>query len=119
VVCEIFLGAPRGDDRVIGGANYLTGYRPDPQSSVLPLYHLYYGTLANFNVGGEYWTGWNRLLQPTLLGRQIQDGLQAGSWAPEATDYGHGTGGRVYATALAALCLEVYYRYLPMYGAGQ
>jgi len=24
-------------------------------------------------------------------------------------------GGRVYTTAIGALCLEVYYRYLPMY----
>ena len=26
-----------------------------------------------------------------------------------------GYGGRVYTTAMATLCLEVYYRYLPVY----
>ena len=31
----------------------------------------------------------------------------AGAWATR--------GGRVYATAVGALCLEVYYRYLPLY----
>ena len=36
----------------------------------------------------------------------------AGSWDPD-TVWG-GYGGRVYTTAMAALCLEVYYRYLPL-----
>ncbi|MFP6612556.1 MAG: hypothetical protein VB835_09625 [Pirellulales bacterium] len=34
----------------------------------------------------------------------------AGSWDPKNAHWG-GKGGRVYATALGALCLEVYYRY--------
>ena len=39
----------------------------------------------------------------------------AGSWTPDGVWGGYG--GRVYSTAMAALCLEVYYRYLPLYGA--
>jgi hypothetical protein len=37
----------------------------------------------------------------------------AGSWDPDPVWGMHG--GRVYATALAAMTLEVYYRYLPMH----
>ena len=38
-----------------------------------------------------------------------------GPQAP-AGDQDDARAGRVYTTAVGALCLEVYYRYLPMYG---
>jgi hypothetical protein len=47
---------------------------------------------------------------------QIADGPQVGSWDPD-NEWG-GYGGRVYSTALAAMCLEVYYRYLPVVERG-
>lgn len=50
-------------------------------------------------------------MKRTLLARQEGRGTEAGSWSPD-TVWG-GYGGRVYATALATLCLEVYYRYVP------
>ena len=46
-----------------------------------------------------------------LVDAQVVDGPDAGSWSPN-TVWG-GYGGRTYSTALAALCLEVYYRYAP------
>jgi hypothetical protein len=49
-----------------------------------------------------------------LLRTQVKEGHKAGSWNPEGTDYG-ARGGRLYATAMALLTLEVYYRHLPMY----
>jgi hypothetical protein len=53
-------------------------------------------------------------LTATLLGSQRAEGDDAGSWDPNDVWGGHG--GRVYTTAMGALCLEVYYRYLPLYG---
>jgi hypothetical protein len=50
----------------------------------------------------------------SCCGLQRKEGELAGSWDP-TTVWG-GYGGRVYSTAMAALCLEVYYRYLPLYG---
>ena len=48
---------------------------------------------------------------------QKTTGDEKGSWNPSG---GHvKTGGRVLATALAVLSLEVYYRLLPMYGFGR
>ena len=52
---------------------------------------------------------WNRIIRDAIVGLQCKDGFSRGSWAPESR-WGS-QGGRVYSTALAALCLEVYYRY--------
>jgi hypothetical protein len=42
------------------------------------------------------------------------EGCAAGSWDPKADAWGQ-QGGRVMQTSLAALVLEVYYRYPPCY----
>jgi hypothetical protein len=59
--------------------------------------------------GGDEWTLWNEQLRDLLVQDQRQDGSFAGSWDPN--DPWGRYGGRVYSTALATLCLEVYYRY--------
>ena len=66
-----------------------------------------------YQLRGIHWERWNDSLQATLLDSQRRDGPLAGSWDHD-TVWG-GYGGRVYSTALATLCLEVYYRFLPMY----
>ena len=60
-----------------------------------------------------YWQTWNAALQDALINTQQNAGAAAGSWAPDTTWGGYG--GRVYSTSLATLCLEVYYRFLPVY----
>jgi hypothetical protein len=52
-------------------------------------------------------------LRKALVESQRIDGAEAGSWDTN-TVWG-GYGGRVYTTAMGALCLEVYYRFLPLY----
>jgi hypothetical protein len=79
------------------------------QSSSVNLYYWYYGTLCTFQQGGELWAQWNKAMKAALCGNQDKNG----SWAPIGA-FG-GSWGRVGQTALGALCLEVYYRYLPMY----
>ncbi len=75
------------------------------------LYFWYYATIAlhqNQHASGEAaeaWDRWNHALTRTLLATQQEDG----SWSSD-TVWG-GYGGRVYTTALSAMCLEVYYRY--------
>ena len=80
------------------------------------VYYWYYGTLAMYQAGGPAWQRWNAAVRDTLVNLQRRDGHKAGSWDPDPTRYGT-HGGRVYATALAALTLEVYYRYLRLYDA--
>ena len=84
-------------------------YPPALPGSGIDYYYWYYGTFAMFQMGGDHWTVWNEHLKATLLPLQRQDGAFAGSWDP----VGHGRipdGGRVFSTALGALCMEVYYR---------
>ena len=74
----------------------------------------YYATLGMYQLEGEHWRQWNTALTKTLIERQNTAGKLAGSWDPDCIWAGYG--GRVYSTSMAALSLEVYYRYLPLYG---
>jgi len=78
------------------------------------MYYWYYGTLAMFQVGGEAWSKWNRAMRDMLVKNQRRDGHRTGSWSPEHSYIGR-EGGRVWATAVNVLNLEIYYRYLPLY----
>lgn len=122
--CRQILGvAPRADraraEAVAMLLDDLPGSRQSPSSpgGKPNLYYWYYATLAlhhHSREGAEArdaWRDWNEALRRTLLPRQVADGPQGGSWGAD-TVWG-GYGGRVYSTALAAMCLEVYYRYDP------
>lgn len=99
-----------GDDSTVVAVDGVSSERSQKK---LNLYFLYYGTLGMFLAQDEAWMTWNDYLKNELLPTQVLDGHDAGSWAPD-TVWG-GYGGRVYSTAMATLCLEVYYRYLPLY----
>ena len=112
LTCRAFLGLPREPESEQVAMDYIAADLPGNR---VDLYYWYYGTLAMYQVGGERWDVWNRALQARLLPLQNTQGTLAGSWDPN-TVWG-GYGGRVYTTAMATLCLEVYYRYLPIYQA--
>jgi hypothetical protein len=89
------------------------------------LYYWYYGTLGMFQQGGKYWPAWNKHMKKALLDNQRKGGPMDrtakdvhGSWDPVGAG-GIPRGGRVFSTALGALCLEVYYRYLPSQGGNR
>lgn len=78
------------------------------------VYYWYYGTLAMFQFQDDSWKRWNDSLQQRLMALQEPDqSYLSGSWPPDRVWGGYG--GRVYSTAMSCLCLEVYYRYLPLY----
>ena len=77
------------------------------------LYYWYYATLCTFQQGGEIWKKWNEAMKAAFIPSQRKGGDEDGSWDP--VGYYSSEWGRVGQTALACLCLEVYYRYLPMY----
>jgi hypothetical protein len=96
--------------------SYLLQNAPNRQD--YDLYYWYYGTLAVYHNGDRAtWMAWNNTLRDTLVADQRKDGHAAGSWDPRAPwgDYG----GRVFSTATSTLCLEVYYRFLPLYQTGK
>jgi hypothetical protein len=109
LICRYFLETTE-TAAIREAADYIL--EKPPQQGQANLYYWYYATLALFQVQGEHWQQWNTQLQEQLLLRQQKDGHLAGSWDPD-TVWG-GYGGRVYSTALGALCLEVFYRYLPI-----
>ncbi|MFO0868040.1 MAG: prenyltransferase/squalene oxidase repeat-containing protein [Pirellulales bacterium] len=110
VICRILLGELR-DSQVREALAFVL--QELPSSTAENHYYWYYGTLALFQTQGDGWPVWNDALQRQLLAKQRQDSAQAGSWDPDPVWGAHG--GRVFSTAMGALCLEVYYRYLPLY----
>ena len=112
LACRLFLGMP-ADHPCVGEAVEVLARSP-PETRSPNAYAWYYATLASFHAGGPQWEAWNRQLQAALLPLQRREssGLD-GSWDPDPVWGGHG--GRVYATAMAAMTLEVYYRHLPMH----
>ncbi len=113
LVCRYFLDAENSPQALDEGAAYVIDERPSQRAP--NYYYWYYGTLAMFQRQGDEWQRWNAALQAELLARQRWEGAVTGSYDPD--DLWGGYGGRVYSTALATLCLEVYYRYLPVHGA--
>ena len=110
--CRIFLAAEDSVAAQSEAAKFVMEEVPTRES--VNLYYWYYGTVAMFQRQGEDWDRWNGAMQRELLARQRHDGKLVGSWDPDNL-WGN-YGGRVYSTAMATLCLEVYYRYLPLYG---
>ncbi|MEI6150359.1 MAG: hypothetical protein WCS01_14760, partial [bacterium] len=70
--------------------------------------------LALYQHQGEVWEEWNTRMKTVLPPLQRKTGADAGSWDPQGQHGGQM--GRCVTTAIGALSLEVYYRFLPMYG---
>lgn len=109
--CRLFLGELPNAPASREAGEYLI--RRPPGEGEANFYYWYYGTLAMYLSQCPHWAQWNRSLTQALLARQRKSSPHLGSWDPSTTWGGYG--GRVYTTALATLCLEVYYRYLPFY----
>ncbi|MDA1016033.1 MAG: terpene cyclase/mutase family protein [Planctomycetota bacterium] len=81
----------------------------------VPDYYLWYNcTLAMFQASKAHkaeWSRWNDVIRERLIALQAgqEAGCERGSWAPKGSH--DPEGGRIYATALAVLTLEVYYRF--------
>ena len=111
LVCRQFLGMTRDNPAGREAADFLLQEVPGQgQSNV---YYWYYATLGLYQLGGPRWANWNEGMTSTLLRSQCTTGDLAGSWDPDETWGAYG--GRGFSTALSALCLEVYYRFLPLY----
>ena len=78
------------------------------------VYHDYYATLALHHSRHHGWDEWNSKLREHLIRTQATKGHEAGSW--HFSDRWGDVGGRLYTTAMCAMTLEIYYRYMPLYG---
>jgi hypothetical protein len=111
LACWQLLGMRRDHPAGREGADFLLEELPGTGTG--NIYYWYYGTLAMYQLQGSDWVHWNDALRTALVNGQRKEGPLAGTWDPD-TVWG-GYGGRIYSTALSALCLEVYYRFLPLY----
>jgi hypothetical protein len=111
--CKQMFGLKRSNASSQEAVDYLS--RTLPNLSQPDEYYWYYGTLAMYQYGGEPWDRWNVAMRETLLKLQRRGGELDGSWDPSGP-WGS-VGGRVYSTTVGVLCLEVYYRFLPLYRA--
>ncbi|HOX08742.1 MAG TPA: mucoidy inhibitor MuiA family protein [Planctomycetota bacterium] len=123
IVVRQMLGYARMDEDNARDARTLLANLPRWEAGQMDYRYLYLGTMAMFQLGGEHWSKWNRAVRDMLVEHQARSGDDDGSWpAVDACSAGgglpHAGASRVYATAMADMCLQVYYRYLPMYGGG-
>jgi hypothetical protein len=114
MLCRVYLGEdPRTSDEIGKGVALCAGRPPawDAENGSIDMYYWYLGTLALYHRGGDAWNAWNEALKAAIVPNQhtASAGACVGSWDP--LDAWGEEGGRVYATALLVLCLEVYYRY--------
>ncbi len=119
LMSRIFI-QKRKDDPAHGAAQMLLSDLPEWKAEKVDFYYWYYASLALFQLDGPdgaRWKKWNEPLKSALVPHQkgAGDGCRRGSWDPEAERWGF-EGGRVYATAINALTLEVYYRYGSVFG---
>jgi len=122
MLTRIFLGEdPRASSPIQMGAKLCMERLPtwNPDDGSIDMYYWYYGSLALFQVGGTPWKKWNDAMVKAIVEHQHQKGTgsRTGSWDPLCC-WGD-DGGRVYSTALLAMCLEVYYRYPKVFGAAE
>lgn len=100
--------------RIALGSAYLAEQAEDrwgPHKNAPADYYLWYNcTLAMFLAGGEPWQRWNAVVRDRVVSLQEKgEACRRGSWPPD--DRWSDAGGRIYATALAVLTLEAYYRF--------
>ena len=113
VISRVFILGTKATNRpeILGGGNLLKQNPPkwDVKGGTIDMYYWYYGTLAMFQLGRQYWKTWNEPMRNALVPTQKREGCENGSWDPAGA---WGTaGGRVYSTAINILSLEIYYRY--------
>jgi hypothetical protein len=111
VLCRLLAGEKRTAGSIRLGVEQILKKPPAWKKNKphTPFYYWYYASYALFQYGGTPWKRWNPDMQSSLLKSQRNRGCVDGSWDPRSR-YGD-RAGRVYATALGAMTLEVYYRF--------
>jgi hypothetical protein len=114
LLCRQYLGWGRDETDLVAGCNYLLENLPPEFGTELgPIHYYFYATQVLHHREGEQWDKWNHSVREHLLRSQQKDGPQEGSWT--SSDADSGKDGRIFATSMALLTLETYYRQLPVY----
>lgn len=110
---RMLTGWNRSRSKLAQGAAYLADLGPSQDD----MYFNYYATMVLHHFDGPQWPTWNEKMRERLIAEQAAEGHETGSWyyPHEHSD----VGGRLYNTCMALMTLEVYYRYMPLYGGPQ
>jgi len=112
LACRLMLNYPQTLEARKEALDMIMATRPGVGEN--NVYFWYYATLALFQLQDENLRVWNQAMKAQLIRSQLPSyDREPGSWNPDGLWAGYG--GRVYSTAMSCLCLEVYYRFLPMY----
>jgi hypothetical protein len=115
LLTRMSLGWDQDEPDLLKGAAFLTHDAPSEEAAALgPLAQYFFTAQVLHHLSGEEFDLWNHRLREHLLRLQRTSGELAGSWDPQGSDFG-AVGGRMYATAVSLLALQIYYRHLPMY----
>jgi hypothetical protein len=112
LLCRMYLGWEKDNPALERGVQAIAKRGPSKSD----MYYNYYAMQVMFQhtgAEGAMWARWNQQLRDYLISAQTQHGHAAGSWY--FGDAHAGPGGRLYCTSLATMCLEVYYRHMPIY----
>ncbi|HEX3725603.1 MAG TPA: hypothetical protein VHV08_05145 [Pirellulales bacterium] len=117
LLCRMYLGWKHDTQPLQRGVQALSQLGPSTDVTTIKndMYYNYYATQVMHHYGGYPWQRWNEVLREYLIKSQAKRGHETGSWFFEGNDHGAPAGGRLYCTAMAAMTLEVYYRYMPLY----
>ncbi len=117
---RIYLGEDPRKSSVLAKSLALIASKPpiwNPSSGDIDMYYWHWGTQAMYQAGGERFQAWRSAMTKSMLDTQRMDTdacQYKGSWDPIGP-WGL-DGGRVYSTAIMALCLQVRYRYARVFG---
>ncbi len=112
LLCRMQLGWGKDNEELQKGIAIL-----DKRGPYDNLYYCYYATQVMRHWGGDPWKRWNPVMRDDLVRTQgTEKGPEFGSWTPRDRSGPSTAGGRLFITCLATMTLEVYYRYLPLYG---
>ena len=110
LLMRMYTGWKNDRPALMRGVGLLERRGPDP----FDMYFDYNATQVMHHFGGSSWMHWNEKMREILLRTQSLEGHERGSWyIPHDSAR---AGGRLYCTAMGIMTLEVYYRYMPLYG---
>jgi hypothetical protein len=108
LLCRMYTGWERDHKGMTAGVERLRRWARPGQG----MYFYYYAAQVMHHYNGAPWKDWNDWMRDYLVESQSRTGSESGSW----NFSGNHDSGRLYCTSMAAMSLEVYYRYSPIYG---